>query len=354
MRYLAALLALGLLITLHELGHLLAARLFGMRATRFSIGFGPPVLTVMRRGFQWRLGAFPLGGWALIEGLNPHAPQGSKSHPPWQRGAVLLAGSFVNALLALGLLVWLFASGTHVPVPRTLGLVEPGSPAARAQLRPGDVIVSIDGRPLTEWRELVEAVLDSPGRPLSLEIERDGERHVQPVTPRDDGHGGGRLGISQQYVYREHTTGEAFGLAAAYLGRLVREGVALSWRVFAGRPGADLTAPGLLARQAEDPTSLGWDEVWRMVVHLSFALSLFYLLPWPGLDGGKLLVLTVESLTGRTVPARLLTLANLTGFLLLVAFVVWVAFRDVRIEWPSRAPAPQPTTEAPAEPPSAP
>ncbi len=331
-----ALLALGLLIALHELGHLVVARLFGMRASRFSFGFGPPILTVKRRDFEWRLGALPLGGYAVIEGMNPHRTDRSpRTHPVWQRAAVLLAGSAVNLLVALGILVWLFASGTHVPVPRTLGTVDPGSPAARAQLRPGDVVVSIDGQPLAEWRELVEAVLDNPGRALVLEIQRGDERLSQSVVPGADAEGAGRLGISQQYVYREHPVDEAMGRAVDYLGRLLREGASLAWRVVLGRPGAELTATARVERRAEDPAPLGWDALWRMGVHLSFALALFYLLPWPGLDGGKLLVLTVESLTGRTVPPRLLTVVNLVGFLLLTALVVWLAFRDVRLSLPS-------------------
>ncbi len=337
MRYLAAIVALGLLIAFHEWGHLVVARLFRIRVTRFSFGVGPPIVSVRRRDTEWRLSALPLGGYVVIHGFNPHAPGADPtdvgayaSRPAWQRLCVLAAGSVFNGLLALGVLVWLFSSGTHVAVPLTVGVVEPGSAAARAQLRPGDQLRALDGQPLGEWRDLVVAVLDSGGSPLSLEVSRGAETFTQTVTPRPGPEGTPRLGISQQYVYREHALGEAVGLSFEYLGRLLREGLGLGHRLLLGRPGADEASPTLLVKQASDTAWLGWDAFLRVLVHLSVALAVFNLLPIPSLDGGRMLFVAFEAVTGRKVTARVETLLHLAGFGLLVALVLWVALRDVR------------------------
>jgi regulator of sigma E protease len=348
-RYLAAILALGLVVAWHELGHLVVARLLRIRVTRYSLGFGPPIVSFRSRGTDWRISALPLGGYVVIHGMNPHTDGASgedrtsyASRPAWQRLLVLAAGSLFNALLAVAVLVWLFVQGTHVAVPQTIGVVEPGSAAARALLRPGDAVTAIDGQPLGEWRELVEAVLDSPGRPLTLEVRRGEETFSQVVTPRPDAEGGGRLGIRQQYVYREHTFREAVPLALGYLSRLLREGAGLVERLLRGKPGADLASPVLLVKQASDAASVGWDTFLRVLVHLSLALALFNLLPFPGLDGGRMVFVAVQAVTGRKVPARAETLAHGLGFGILVALVLWVALRDVRGLFDDERPGPGP------------
>ena len=155
MHYLPLLLALGLLVALHELGHLVAARLLGIRVSRYTLGFGPAVFTFRLRGMDCVLGAIPLGGSARIQGMNPHEPGVDPADPasfsaqtPWKRMLVLLAGPLANWLFALGILFALYTSGTHVVVPLTVGTIVPGSEAARAQLLPGDHLVSVDGVPL--------------------------------------------------------------------------------------------------------------------------------------------------------------------------------------------------------------
>lgn len=336
MRYVYAILALGLLIAFHELGHLVLARVFRIRVKRYSIGFGPPIVSFKARNIEWVLGAIPLGGYVQVHGMNPHEegdlrsdPSSFLARPWWQRELVLVAGSAFNYLLALTVLVALFVSGTHVPVPRTVGTVVPGSEAARAQLRPGDELVAVDGQPIEEWRELVERVQDSAGRTLVLQVRRaDGTVEI-PVTPRADEDGAGRIGISQQYVYRSHGFGEAVQQSFAYTTRLIREAGHLLWRLVRGKPGVDLASPVIIVKQASDAASLGWDAFLRVLVHISIALALFNLLPFPALDGGRMLFTAIEAIRGRPVNPRLETALHALGFLLLFALILFVAASDV-------------------------
>jgi regulator of sigma E protease len=337
MHYLPILLALGLLVALHELGHLVAARLLGLRVHRFTLGFGPAVLTFRRGETEYVLGAIPLGGSVHIHGLNPHEPElhpadpaSFATQPPWRRLGVLLAGPLANLLFALGVLVTLYTTGTHVVVPLTVGTIVPGSAAARAQLLPGDRIVSVEGAPLGTWSEFVEGMAQNAGREVRLGIERQGEPHEVRVRPRADERGMGRIGVSQQYVYRQHGVGQALLQSLAHMGNVVAEGRRLFGRVVEDRQGLVQANPVGLVKQSSGAAASGLGAFLRVLVWLSIALACFHLLPLPSLDGGRMLFATFEWVSGRQVPRRVETVVHAVGFLTLLAVILTVATMEVR------------------------
>ena len=337
MHYLPLLLALGLLVALHELGHLVAARLLGIRVSRYTLGFGPAVFTFRFRETDYVFGAVPLGGSVRIHGMNPHepgvdpaAPASFAAHTPWKRMLVLLAGPLANLLVALGILFALYTSGTHVVVPLTVGTIVPGSEAARAQLLPGDRIVSVDGRPLESWTELVELIAQSPGRELKLGVERQDEPREVKVRPRPDERGAGRIGVGQQYVYRAHAPGQALLQAVAHTGNLVAEGSRMLGRLMQGQRGMVLSNPVGMVKQSSGAAASGLGAFLRVLVGLSVALAFFHLLPLPSLDGGRMLFVLFEAVSRRKVPPRVETLVHAVGFLALLGVVLTVALADVR------------------------
>jgi regulator of sigma E protease len=338
MHYLPLLLALGLLVALHELGHLVAARLMGLRVHRYTLGFGPAVLSFKVGETEYVLGAVPLGASVRIQGMNPHEPADERSYTalsPGRRMGVLLAGPLTNLLVALAILVALYTTGTHVVVPLTVGTIVPGSEAARAQLLPGDRIVSAEGVPLESWSAFVELVGRSSGRELRLGIERQGEPREVTVRPRPDAQGTGRIGVSQQYVYRTHDLDQALLQALAHLGNLVTEGTRLLSRMLEGRQGVALNNPVGVVKQSSDAASHGLGAFLRVLVGLSVALAFFHLLPLPSLDGGRMLFLALERMSRRRVPPRVETLVHAVGFLALLAAVLGVAVAEVRQRLPA-------------------
>jgi len=357
MHYTLVLLALGALLALHELGHLVAARMLGVRVPRFVLGFGPPLVSFRLWGTQYVLAAIPLGATAHVQGLNPHradAEEASSFHRlgPLRRMLIILAGPLANYVLALGILFALYTSGTHVVVPLTVGTVLPGSEAAREQLLPGDRIVSVAGQPPRSWSEFVQKVAESPGRTLELGVERHGEQRRVQVRPRPDERGMGRIGVSQQYVYRTHGTGEALSHAFAHTGNVASEGLARLVRLVRGPHHTDTDGPGALMRQeSSDARASGVDSLLRSLVAASVALALLTMLPVPGLDGGRVVLLLVEAASGRRLPARVETVAQTVGFLGVAAVILVMAGMEIRRALPER-PAPtqdeQAATGAPA------
>lgn len=332
-----AILALGLLIAFHELGHMLLARLCGIKVHRFSVGFGPALLSFNRGGVDYTIGAIPLGGFVKIQGMTPEEegvdpadPASFQNKKPWQRLLVLLAGPFFNYALAIVLMLGLYVAGTHVEVPMTIGVVAPGSAAAQAQLLPGDFIASIDGEKVTEWGRLVQIVNDSPERELSLEIVREGKTITIPATPRADANGVGRLGVTRQSVYRKYPFAEALPLSFAFAHKQLADGLDAIKGLVTGRRGVELSSPIGIVKATSDAAASGLDAFLRVLVAISVALAFFNLLPVPALDGGRALFVLAEAATGRKVSPRLETGLHAAGFIFLLALLVYVAVGDVR------------------------
>ena len=325
---LIALLALGVAVVIHELGHLVGGALVRLKPRKVALGFGPAVIKLVRGEARYVLGAVPLGATVELEGMNPHALAPETIASPRKRLFVWLCGPLGNLLFALAMLFLLYLAGTHVAVPLTVGVVEPGSEAAHAQLRPGDAIVTVDGQAPESWTELVRQIEDHPGGPVKLSVRRaGGQLETLTVTPSTDRDGRGRLGIAQQYVFQKLPAGQALLHALNHEGHAAWETVRLGLDLV-HRKGAFVT-PTSLVRATSNAAASGWDALVRVIATISIALGLFHLLPFPSLDGSRALFTAIESFSRRKVPAALETTVHALGFLALLALVGLVAYRDV-------------------------
>ena len=183
--------ALGVIIFVHEAGHLLVAKAFGMKVLAFSLGFGKRLFGWKVGETDYRISLVPLGGYVKLSGEEPgdstDDPRDFLNQPRWQRILVYLAGPLMNAALSILLIAGLFMVGIEVPalqsVPSVVGTVEAGSPGESAGLLPGDEIVAIDGQKVSRWQDVAFAILTGIGKPLEFEILRNAERSTVRVTP---------------------------------------------------------------------------------------------------------------------------------------------------------------------------
>src|SRR5215467_8315698 len=183
---------LGIIIVIHELGHFLVAKFFKIKVETFSVGFGPRLIGFRKGDTDYRISAFPLGGYVKMAGETPmDEVKGLDyeflSKPKWQRFLVASAGPAMNVILAIALITGLYIYGTDVPEfligQAIVNVVEPGSPAERAGIKPGDQILSFDGKNSPDWQDVQNTVLVNPGRPLPITIERNGKALQFTVTP---------------------------------------------------------------------------------------------------------------------------------------------------------------------------
>ncbi len=189
-QFLAFILLIGPLIFIHELGHLLAAKLVGVKAVRFSLGFGPALARVRIGETEYRIAPIPLGGYVTLLGASPdeelspqEADRALRNKPLWARYLVLGAGPAFNLLLPL-FLYFAFFLGHTVVAPPIIGTMQDDSAAATSGLEPGDRVVAIEGDDIHAWHEMQDRVREAPERELRLQIERDGVRFDRFVTPR--------------------------------------------------------------------------------------------------------------------------------------------------------------------------
>ena len=188
----AFLFVLGVLVFIHELGHFLLARWNGVRVLTFSLGFGPKILKVQRGDTEYCLSIIPLGGYVKMAGENPDDPKTGAddeflSKSKWQRFQILIAGPAMNLILAVVLLAVVLMQGADVLAyldrPAKVGAVQADSPAERAGIRPGDVIVKLGTADIRTWEHLDMAVAARPEREVEAVVMRDGREERLKIRP---------------------------------------------------------------------------------------------------------------------------------------------------------------------------
>ena len=215
---------LGVLVFVHELGHFMMARWHGVRVLTFSLGFGPKIVSVRRGDTEYRISAFPLGGYVKMAGENPEdqrtgADDEFLSKSKWQRFQILIMGPVMNLALAVVLLAVVLMQGDRVPVfedqPVVIGRIEPASPAERAGLRPGDRILKVNAEDVPNWDQFSLAIGMRADRDVELTVLRDGREERVAIRPEGEGRFDvGNIGVSPD-IYPFVSMVEEGGPAAA-------------------------------------------------------------------------------------------------------------------------------------------
>lgn len=332
--YLVGILGLALLMVVHETGHLLAARAFGMRVVRFSIGFGPALWRYKSKDGDtvYQVALIPFLAYVQIAGMNPFEESDPEDKGSYANASLLgritaiFAGPLANYLFASVLFfVAFFAGGDHVPTTQVELL---DGPAKSAQMRNGDQIVSIDGTRITDWEQLRNLIVASGGRPLRVEVTRAAERKVFMVTPavRD-----GRAMIGVAPVYKEVPIGfkdavvRSIEKPAIVVGTLV---VHLG-RLITGKEKPQLTGPVGIVKEAKKAAERSFTEYFTLLAILSAYLGGFNLLPFPALDGARLAFLGYEAVTRRKPNAKVEAQVHAVGLLMLLALIFVVSSKEL-------------------------
>jgi len=329
-------LAFGLLIVIHELGHYLAARWSGMRVERFSVGFGPVVWSRQRGDTEWAVSAIPLGGYVKIAGMAPGedlAPGDTGAYsakPAWKRFLVILAGPAMNYLLAIVMAVGLIATmGLREPDGTSaVGDVIPGGAAERAGIRAGDRVVSAGGTPVSSWLELVQAIRSRPGQEVALGVIRAGAptgSSPETVALRPDDSGGvGRAGIAPHLRSVNAGLLESVALGVRHTNDKAGEILGGLGQVVTRKQKAELQGPLGIAQEMTRSARAGAAPFLMMVWLISIMLAIFNFLPLPALDGGRLIFLVYEMVVRKPVNQRVEAVIHTVGFVLLFGLLIGV------------------------------
>lgn len=352
---LAFVLVIGPLVFVHELGHYLAGRWFGVKAEAFSIGFGREIAGwTDKRGTRWKLGWLPLGGYVRFAGdMNPASQptaewlslpaaeraQTFQAKPVWQRAIIVAAGPITNFVIAIAILSAFAFSYGDLRTPAVVGGVMPGSPAQVAGLQAGDRITSVGGRSFDTFDSLARYVVLRPGEQTEIDFVRGGKPFAKTVTlgrVEQQDRFGNRFVIGQLGVQATDPVLTTVSLAdaplvgvrrAAELVQVTIDGVG---QIVSGRRSVkDLNGPVGTARIAGEQMTLGIDAFVALIAVVSINLGFINLLPVPMLDGGHLLFYAIEAVRRRPLGADAQEWAFRGGLAALVALILVVTVNDL-------------------------
>jgi regulator of sigma E protease len=355
MMLLGFLLVLGPLVTVHELGHYLVGRVFGVKANVFSVGFGKELAGFTdQRGTRWRLSAIPLGGYVQFAGdMNPASqptdewlalPKEERERTfqakkLWQRALIVFAGPATNLLIAI-LIFAGFAMAYGKPVtPPVIQAFSENSVAAEAGLELGDRIVAIDNSRIEDFEEVSNHVLPFPGKVIDITYERDGEVDTVAVRIADlemaDRFGNvsriGRIGVGS-FEREFETVGPfaalAYGSEASIdlIGMMI---TGIGQIVTGERSVKELGGPIKIAQYSGERLSLGPLPFIEFIAFISINLAFINLLPIPALDGGHLAFYAAEAIRRKPASARSQEWAFRTGMALVLALMLFVTINDI-------------------------
>ncbi|MBR4360969.1 MAG: site-2 protease family protein [Clostridia bacterium] len=362
---LAAVLMLGIMVTVHEAGHFFAARLTGIPVKEYAIGFGPRVLSWNSKKHETKffLRAIPAGGYCMFYGEDDTRgkeaktdPRAIGNYPVWKRFITILMGpmmNFILALIAATLLFSVIGVQTDFTYPNypTIRSVSAGSPAQQAGLRPGDALIAIggeDAKGLTEDGQAlkINALLDAydpAEKELRITVQRNGEQRGVSLVPRYDPQEGRYLmGVVLNTGYLPTFTPvplpEAVKLSAECCVDAAGQILGGLWHLVTSGDGLENSMGPLgtvqyIAEETRDSTGISAQMVWyryiELLVVISVNLGLFNLIPIPGLDGSRLIFLLIEAIRRKPVPQKVEAYVHMSGYLVLIMLMLFMTGKDI-------------------------
>jgi len=334
---LAFLLVIAICVVSHEFGHLLAARMSGVQVHEFSFGMGPVLFSSRKDGMVWSIRTVPIGGFVRLAGMGEEQDEEKvlpgrsfQERSPWERLMILAGGSVSNIALAIlftAILLW--GHGVLDLGSTRIGEIMEGYPAEKIGLLPGDTIKEISGIRVENWGLLSSTIREiAPEGPIMLTFERNGVVHVLEVNiPLDPGQKVPLLGIRPSMT--KYPFPRAVAGSLGYIWDFSIEIVKGIWIWATGRGQVDITGPVGIASMAGEAAR---DGFWTFLAFLSMInlhLGILNLLPFPALDGGRILLVTGEIVTGKKLPPRLENLVHMAGFILLILLLIFVTWKDL-------------------------
>ena len=354
----AALIGFSAVIAIHEFGHFAVAKLCGIQVNEFSIGMGPALWKKIYKGTQYSLRALPVGGYVALEGEeSPESQQAEAARdereaetaspippeqrtgiplndaPVWQRALVMAAGAFMNFVLGFVVLVILVAAQDGAITSKTIYSVEEGALCGQTGLQAGDEILAVNGRRCFVANDILYELVRTEAYRADFTVKRDGQKaelpDVQFDTWQDDS---GETHMSLGFVvYGIKKTPvsvlkEAWN-STLYYGRIVFTSLADLLR---GRESINnLSGPVGIMTAIGQAASYGWQDLLELLALITINLGVFNLLPFPALDGGKVVFLVIEGVTGHAVPEKLQSWLTLAAFALLFGLILFATYNDI-------------------------
>lgn len=346
MTFLSAIVLLGVIIFVHEMGHFLSAKLVGVRVLKFSLGFGPKIISKKYGETEYLISSIPLGGYVKMFGEEPgeklsdeEKPRAYTYQPVWKRFIIVFSGPLFNLIFAVIVFFCVLIYGLPVLLPE-VGEVIAKSPAEEAGVMKGDIIVSINSSRINQWDEMTEIIHNNPGKKLDFGVKRKGEIISFSIVPEKkmvkDIFGQekeiGLIGIkpSGNTFIRKSSlqvaaadsikrTWEISKLTVVSIVKLIQRVI----------PMQTLGGPILIVQMAGEQASQGALNFFLFMAIININLGVLNLLPIPILDGGHILFLGIEAVRRKPLNEKIITVAQRVGLALILFIMAFAIYNDV-------------------------
>ena len=303
-----AILLLGMIVMVHELGHYTVGRLCGLGIEEFSIGFGPKLFGWRRKEIDYSIRLIPLGGYVHFTGEDEENPAENSfnNHPVWKRFLTVIAGAAMNFVLAFAAIFLLFMLYAYNNLPGLTEIV-PGSPAEMAGLQPGDRIVAVDGTEITYDQAGFDLLFDlfderQGAEPFEMTIQRGEEVFDVDIAKAQDAEGKWMLGVTVG-AHQKISAGSALkesGRTFVSMSTMMLD--VLKNLIFKGEGADQVTGTVGVINVVSQSITQGFDMILNLLAVISLNLGILNLLPLPALDGGRLVFLAIEGIFRKPVP----------------------------------------------------
>ncbi len=341
---LAMVIGYSVIVLIHEWGHYITGRMFGVKTDEFSVGMGPKLLQKKTKNVMLSLRAIPIGGYVKFTGdeeVYGENTKGAENDPHiilnlsvWKKLIIYVAGAVMNFVLGFVLLLTVyFLLGAPTQIP-TIGSVIEGTPADRAGLEANDRIVEIDGIavPQDDYNKALELITEHiSDKPVEIAVKRSDVIERITIQPEyEEETSSYKIGIYFGYTYGRITLKEAFEEACYATGEMITVLYrTLGNMIFKGEGLENLSGPIGIVNVVSDATRQGILSVVYIFAVISFNLAVINLLPFPALDGGKCFLLIIEAITKKPLPRKVEGYINLVGFAMLILLMLVITFKDV-------------------------
>jgi len=335
MSILIALVVIAVIVLVHELGHFIAARRVGIPVHEFSIGFGYKLFSFKKDGIEYSLRLIPLGGFVRMSGEEEdfNDPNGYSSRTPLEKIRVSFAGPFMNFVLAFIIFIYSYAvigipNASNEPV---IGKVFAGKPADEAGLKKGDKILSINGITVNSWEDIISIMSTSQaGKEMTINILRDNQELQLLVTPTGDSTGNPAMGIMQVVNFERQSIINSIKIGFLQTIQLTTALLSALWILITGGASAnDIAGPvgimGLVGEAAQGGTIF----LLAFTAFLSINLGIINLLPFPALDGSKIVFALIESIRKKPIEPEKEGLIHWVGFMFLMLIIIIATYNDI-------------------------
>ncbi len=335
--------AFALIVLVHEAGHFGAARLFRMAVYEFSIGFGRPLLFWVRRGeTQYSLRLWPFVSYVRVAGMEPNDehPEGFDKKPRWAQAIVLVMGCLMNFLLAVVIYAYI---GSRIGLPVAQNRIEAvitKTPAAAAQLAPGDTIIGVNGRTGLTVEQIRNAIQKSPNRPMQIIIERQSRRQTINIRPeakylyevrgfRLAKVAVGQIGVHFAFVRKRAGIARSVALGFESTYEMIQLQAAALIGMAMRRVPADVTGPVGVVHTMYKEARAGWADFLGIFAMIAVTVGFINLLPVPPLDGSRLLIVAIEAIRRKQFDKQKEAIVHLVGLAVILALFVLLTFKDI-------------------------